>query len=107
VLFGGGVAVGLLPLWPVPVADPLMSGLLEGGVAASGLLDGETGVTSGFVLGTVLGLVFGVKSGFVPGVRFGFGVASGAVAGGIVLFGLVGVLLGAVSGLGLVLWVPF
>lgn len=68
--------------------DPLMSGLLDGGMTWSGWLDGETGVASGFGLGTVLGVVFGVKFGLVPGVRFGFGDASGAVSGGIVLLGL-------------------
>jgi len=77
---GGVVAVALggaevLPLWPTPFDESLMSGLLDGGTAGSGRTDGETGVASGFVPGTVLGVVFGVKFGLVPGVRFGLGDA--------------------------------
>jgi hypothetical protein len=84
-----------------------MSGLPDGGAAGSGLSEGETGVTSGFVVGTVPGFLFGVKFGFVPGVRFGLGVTAGAVSGGIVLLGLAVVLLGLVEVPGVGLWVPF
>ena len=85
----------MLPVCPAPLDELLLSGLVDGGAAGSGLTDGETGVASGFVLGTVPGFLFGVTSGLVPGVIFGFRVASGAVSGGIVLLGLA-VLLGLV-----------
>lgn len=96
VLSGGGVEV-VAPVCPAPFDEPLLSGLVDGGAAGSGLTDGETGVASGFVLGTVLGFLFGVTSGLVPGVIFGFRVASGAVSGGIVLPGLAVVPLGLVG----------
>jgi hypothetical protein len=74
VLFGG--VVDVVPLGLVSGIDPFMFGSAEGGGVIAlgvtpGVLDGETGVTSGFVLGTVLGFVFGAKFGLVPGVTFG------------------------------------
>lgn len=98
-----------MPVCPTPFDDPVLSGLLDGGIAGSGVTDGETGVASGFLPGTVLGVVFGVKFGLVPGVTFGLvpGVAfgfvpgigfgdTGVVSGGMVLLGFVVVLLGLV-----------
>jgi hypothetical protein len=95
----------------MPFDEPVLSGLLDGGIAGSGVTVGETGVASGFVLGTVLGVAFGVKFGLVPGVTFGlvpgvaFGLgATGVVSGGIVLLGFVVVLLGVVLPLEVGLW---
>jgi hypothetical protein len=94
---GGGVEV-----CPLPFDEALLSGLADGGAAASGKADGAVGVTSGLVLGTAF--EFGVEFGLVSGVAFALG--SGAtVSGGIVLPGLVVALGLGVVALGLVLCV--
>ena len=102
-----------MPLCPTPFDEPLLSGSRDGGIAGSVLTDGETGVISGFVLGTVkfglvpgvtLGLVSGVTFGLVPGVKFGFGDTRGVVSGGIVLPGFVVALSGLVVLLEVGLW---
>src|SRR5271169_3748001 len=97
----GGIALGgvevVVPLCPTPFDEPVLSGLLDGGIAGSGVTVGETGVASGFVPGTVLGVVFGVKFGLVPGVTFGLvpGVTFGLVPG--IGFGATGVVSGGVA----------
>ena len=83
---GGGVEV-VLPACPMPFDEPVTSGLVGGGAAASGVA-GETVVAFGLVLGTALG--------------FPLAVELGLVSGGMVLLGLVAVPLGVVAALGLV-----
>ncbi|MGO9517494.1 MAG: hypothetical protein ACLPND_10655 [Candidatus Korobacteraceae bacterium] len=85
VLFGGLEVE--LPVCPMPFDEPVTSGLVGGGAAASGVA-GETVVAFGLVLGMALG--------------FPLVIELGLVSGGIVLLGLVAVPLGLVAALGLV-----
>ena len=101
VLLGGG-GVEVVPPGFIP---GVAFGFVEDGFVEFGIVPGEVGVISGFVLGTVLGVEFGDMFGFVPGVWFGFGAASGVVSGGIVLLGLAA--LGLVAEPGVVLCDPF